>query len=319
MKKLILILTLFASITFVYAQDIAFVNPYSTPIYLNPAFAGYEGCSRIASTFQNQWPSIGTLTARSMSSYDQYVKQLHGSFAVRYMFDTQEYTGSKMNTAYFTYSPNIRLFDKKLFISPAIEIGWRRNKTNWDFYYPSFQDPRLYPLFGPEVIKRPDKDVLNVLDINSGVLISHKNFVYGVALHHINKPDIIFPIGWQLKRKLTAHFSYLFEINENYKLSPSILFTNQDGIQQYNSSLAFLYSNLRIAAGYGMNPDLHNDILYLNLGYQKKWLRIIYGYELLISRLKNHRTLGTHEIGFIATFNCKNKKENRKGVELINF
>ena len=42
MRKLILSIILIASICFAYSQDIAFVNPYSSPIYLNPAFAEEE-------------------------------------------------------------------------------------------------------------------------------------------------------------------------------------------------------------------------------------------------------------------------------------
>lgn len=318
MKRLLYIILFIPFV--VFAQDPVFVQPYSAPIYLNPAFAGYEGCSRIASSYVNHYPALGSTFITGICSYDQYVKQLHGGFAIRYMFDSQADGAYTLNTAYIAYSPYFRLFDKKLLISPAIEIGWRRNHINeWYYIYPS--PPPLYgPFFGP-YYEIPDENTFHMLDINCGILISHKKFVYGFAVHHLTEP----PMDWRqasdavLSRKYTMHFSYLFDIKEKHKLSPSLLFMQQKDYQTFNAALAYSYSYFRAAIGANKNFKFHFDEFIFNAGYHQRWLTIGYGYRLTISRLKNHRTLGAHEISFSATFNCKNKEENRKGPELINF
>ncbi len=306
---------------FCFAQDPVFVQSYSSPIYLNPAFAGYEGCSRIASSFVNRYPALGSTYITSVSSYDQYVKQLHGGLAIRYSFDSQADGAFTMNSAYVTYSPNIKLFDKKLLVSPAIEIGWRRNYVDWDYIFPDMFDPLYGPIFGPPPFVIPDENTFHTLDINSGILISHKKFVYGFAVHHLTEP----PEPWRqasnavLSRKYTMHFSYLWNINEKHKLSPTLHFAQQRDFQVFNSALAYSISHFRTAIGVGINPKFHYNIYNFHIGYHKNWFSIRYGYDITVSKLKNHRTIGRHEISFIATFNCKNKKENRKGPELINF
>ncbi len=63
MKKSILsgftMLVLFGvSVKPVYAQDPAFSQPYSNPVYLNPAYAGTSTDQRIGFNYRNQWPNI---------------------------------------------------------------------------------------------------------------------------------------------------------------------------------------------------------------------------------------------------------------------
>lgn len=297
----------------VNAQDIAFVNPYSSPIYLNPAFAGYEGCSRISSSFNNQWTESEYDYYKSTSSYDQYVKQLHGSIALRYMYDSQGGYLHTLNGFHATYSPTFKFYDKKLLISPAVEIGWHKYGYNGYLLIPGLLNYNN----SLDVYLTP----FNVLDFNFGILISHTKFVYGAAVHHLTEP----PLPWRqasdavLSRKYTMHFSYLWDINEKHILSPTLHLEHQKYFQVFNSALAYSYSHFRTAIGIGMNPKFHYNTFNFHLGYHKKWYSIKYGYEVIVSKLKNHSTLGRHEISLITTFNCKNKKENRKGPELINF
>ena len=41
------------------AQDPAFSQFYSNPLYLNPAFAGTNICPRVSLNYRDQWPGIG--------------------------------------------------------------------------------------------------------------------------------------------------------------------------------------------------------------------------------------------------------------------
>ena len=40
------------------AQDPTFTQFYANPLYLNPAFAGSNGCPRFALNYRNEWPQL---------------------------------------------------------------------------------------------------------------------------------------------------------------------------------------------------------------------------------------------------------------------
>jgi hypothetical protein len=65
-----------------HAQDPTFTQFYANPIYLNPAFAGSNGCPRYNVNFRNEWPSLTNNYITSSASYDQYFKNISGGFGV---------------------------------------------------------------------------------------------------------------------------------------------------------------------------------------------------------------------------------------------
>lgn len=112
-----LLLGLFGS-----AQDPISSQIFSNPIYLNPAFAGFEGCSRVVTLYRNQWPQAGPFH-RFDFSYDQSSRHLHGGFSFRYQYDHGN-GGMKTHTFSHAYVPTFRFLKKELFVSPAFEISF---------------------------------------------------------------------------------------------------------------------------------------------------------------------------------------------------
>ena len=66
------------------AQDPAFSQFYSNPLYLNPAFTGANngGCPTATLNYRDQWPGIGRTYVTYSASYDQHIDALGGGLGV---------------------------------------------------------------------------------------------------------------------------------------------------------------------------------------------------------------------------------------------
>ena len=84
------------------AQDPAFSQFYSNPLYLNPAFAGANngGCPTATLNYRDQWPGIGRTYVTYSASYDQHVDALGGGLGV---IVAQDKSGSKPKHFAFTF------------------------------------------------------------------------------------------------------------------------------------------------------------------------------------------------------------------------
>jgi len=299
------------------AQDPHFTQYFSSPVYLNPAFAGYEGCSRTATAYRLQWPKLEGNYQTVNFSYDQFVKPFFGSIAFNYQYDRAGEGTLQTHSLMFTYSPSFRLFKKKLLISPAVEAGWRQKSIDWSkLTFGDQIDPRYGFIYNTNETES-DHNPVNMFDLNAGLLISHGNFVYGAAFHHITQPDEGFAGSSRLPLKITAHISYVGQVNEHFKISPSFLYLQQQDFNEFLPTVSFYVYGIKAGAGWRFNTFNSDAVIFL-LGYKGKWFSAGYSYDYTVSKLSN-ATGGSHELNFIARFNCKNKSEKRKGVEQVNF
>ena len=159
MKRKIIILLLFVFASFISnSQDLQFALIKNTSVYLNPAFSGADGSTRVVSLYQNRFPALGKTNQTYYFSYDQKVKEIYGNIAVRGMYDSEQDKAISTKSAYFSYSSWLHLFNKKLSLCPAIEFGFNHRKVNFQFIRPEIYHPGYgpsYPNYNPETIKNP--------------------------------------------------------------------------------------------------------------------------------------------------------------------
>jgi len=84
MRIVIVVLIVMVTALVCSGQDAHFTQYLSTPIYLNPAFAGYDGCTRFAASYRNQWPNISGNYQTVNASFDQYVRPFRGGIGVNF-------------------------------------------------------------------------------------------------------------------------------------------------------------------------------------------------------------------------------------------
>src|ERR1700740_3004548 len=70
-----------------YAQDPQFTQFYAAPLYLNPAFTGANVCSRVSTSYRNQWPSIPGAFVTYCASIDQSVPNFNSGVGLLFTND----------------------------------------------------------------------------------------------------------------------------------------------------------------------------------------------------------------------------------------
>ncbi|MFC1731083.1 PorP/SprF family type IX secretion system membrane protein [candidate division KSB1 bacterium] len=274
------------------SQETYFTQYFNAPIYLNPALSGYESCSRMATLYHNLWRSSAISDQTYIFSYDQFFKQLSGSFAIRYLYNNIDHGAFKMNTVYATYAPKFNFFDDKMVLSVAIEAGWRKKKLYWDEF--------MYSVPSNQTSSK------ETFDINGGILITFNNFVCGAAFHHITEPEEGLVSTSRLPLKATFHLTYQWKLSELLNISPTLLYLRQMDTDIYNSNVAVSYRKIRSAIGYSYNTIFYDNRANIYLGFNLNYFTIGYCYELSMSKI-NDQTINSHEVNIMARFHCKNK------------
>jgi type IX secretion system PorP/SprF family membrane protein len=297
------------------AQDPQLSQPYGAPLYLNPAFAGYEGCSRVALSYRNQWPEDQRNFQTVLFSYDQHVRQLWGGIGVTFMYD-DAYGIEQSMAASVIYSPTFKLFGDKLMISPSTEIGWNYGRGDIQDLYDAGSYPRTGNKF-EDIGGRPASQIMtkHFIDVSLGLVLSHNHFTYGFAAHHIARPDVGYAGVSRLPRRLTAHISYRAKLNERITILPSFIYIDQESFHTFLPTIALSLWGARFGAGIRATEKELSSVI-LPAGYARKWFSIGYIYDITVSSLGNSATGGSHEVNLQFRFNCKNKERGQKGDSL---
>jgi len=319
-----------------FAQDATFSQNFSNPLSLNPAYAGSLGCSRFVADYRNEFPLASSYDKNNFfsscnndvtysASYDQYVDKLAGGLGLVFTSNnelndnTYQKYNYKQNWINGIYAFNLRINDN-FHIRPSINMGVGQNyfiivdngpPPGVIFSYPS------PPISYPNTVSK----AINYFNIGTGVLFACKNFISGIALDHINKPNIGLFSTSKLPMKLTIHSSLDIKITDNTNLTPGIIFQEQQfGNPDVNG---FILASLMLKIWYiklGFeftnrtdNISGGNSYLIGMLGFVNKWMSIGYSYDYIIPDANNESPNkgrgGIHEIAAIFKFNCKNKEK----------
>lgn len=295
------------------AQDPLFSQLLSNPVYLNPAFVGYNGCPTVQTAYRNQWPKISGNFQTVNASYDQLIGKRHG-IGVNYQFDMAGNT-IESHSISVIYAPAFRLFKQQVVISPAYEISWRYRKLHQDnLTFGDMIDPRYGTVYSqPQNLSNTER---HYADFSTGFLLTWRGLVAGFAAHHISQPDEGFAGFSKLPVKLAGHVNYQFDITEKVKISPAFIYHKQQDFRSILPSLSAEVYGARIGVAYRTSLTNSDAVIFM-LGYRGYGVRVGYSYDLTVSSLTNN-TGGSHEVSLAYIFSC-NKSERRKGVPLINF
>ena len=296
------------------AQDPAFSQFYSNPLYLNPAFAGANngGCPTANLNYRDQWPGIGRTYVTYSASYDQHIDALGGGLGV---IVAQDKSGSgNLNTlhASLLYSYLLEV-NRDLIIKAGFEASYRSLNLDWDNL--TFGD-MIDPTYG--FIYQTDEDIVNNADnvsfpdFSAGILGYTKNMFFGFAAHHLTQPDQGFISVSNLPTKYTAHIGGNFPLsrysNNVTTISPNFLYQKQQDFQQFNYGV---YVNRGpIVGGLWTRNSVKNfDSFILMFGLVQDAFKFGYSYDITVSNLKNSNTLGAHELSFTLFMPCRNKSK----------
>jgi type IX secretion system PorP/SprF family membrane protein len=145
----------------------------------------------------------------------------------------------------------------------------------------------------------PSQNKSNV-DFSAGMIGYGANYFFGVAVNHINQPDVGLLGASALPAKITIHGGGTIQLEkrEEHYLSPNILFQQQQKFMQLDIGLYYVRGPFVAGLWYRSS-----DAAIGLIGIQNKRMKIGYSYDVTISKLAAN-TAGSHEISMQLNFTC---------------
>jgi type IX secretion system PorP/SprF family membrane protein len=306
MKKITLSLFLVALSGELLAQDPTFTQFYANPVYMNPALAGSSGCPRVALNYRNEWPQLTGNYVTYAAAYDSYFKNISGGVGLVAMHDVQGQGTLQTSMIGASYSYYLKV-NRKFRLMFGTQAAYYQKYLDWSkLTFGDMIDPRRGFIYQTGDVPRGNGR-RGFFDVSAGMVGFSKNFYFGAAFHHLNRPDESLILGQsRLPIKITGHIGANIKLGQRGRyssttfLSPNIIYQNQNGFQQLNVGAYLKYESFTIGAWYR-----NKDAFILTVGINTDNYRIGYSYDLTVSPLGNGVSGGSHEVSLGINLKCK--------------
>jgi type IX secretion system PorP/SprF family membrane protein len=318
MKKIILLLCCAVAVLESKAQDPIFTQFYANPLYLNPALAGTHGCPRFAMNYRNQWPSLSGNFVTYSASYDQYFKNISGGIGILATHDQQGQNTINHTTLSLIYSYHLKV-NRKFSLLFAGQATWNQKFLDWNkLTFGDMIDPRRGFIYQTGDVPRGGSK--GFFDVSAGFVGFTKNFYFGFAAHHLNRPNESMIIGNSpMPMRFTGHAGAEIPLGKQSKysnqttISPNVIYRYQQGFMELNLGLYLRYGIFTTGAWFR-----NRDAFILALGINTGSFKVGYSYDITVSRLTN-QSGGSHEVSMGINLNCKQKPTTFKTISCPSF
>lgn len=285
------------------AQDPGFSQFYANPVFLNPAFTGTTEIPRLVLNYRNQWPQKGATFTTYALSYDFLSKKNNSGFGVQVLHDKELNNVVNSSSAMFSYSHHLHL-KKQSFITLALQGGMVLKQFNTSsLIFPS-QINQLsgeVSSFSPFQIS-DEKKVYP--DFAVGAVGMHNQIFWGVAAHHITRPNESIIEGDQkgnVPVKITLHAGARTKklhhglLSREFTLSPNFIYQQQGSFKQLNLGAYIIEKSFVFGGWFRNNMDVRPDAVIALLGFATQKMQFGYSFDFTLSKLSNY-SFGSHEI-----------------------
>ncbi|MEX0968330.1 MAG: PorP/SprF family type IX secretion system membrane protein [Bacteroidia bacterium] len=315
-----------------HAQDPTFTQYWANPIYLNPAFAGVNGVTRVSMNHRNQWNYVPGQYVTSSASIDMKTCNWNnigiGLLAWR---DTEGEGLLNTSAASFVFNYMIQN-EGKYQVSFGLQPTLTNKTLDWERLV--FSD-QLDPVFGvnrPSAGEAPAIDSRSFFDFSAGIMwrfftrTKNRDDLYsnvGLAVNHIMQPnESILGEDSKLPLRLTAHAGTVIPIS-NYRAQKKIAlvphakleFQRFDNVGLKNTISEFDagFYIMREPVLFGLNYQSNTNFNFKNgkavsvvAGLKGVFSNsfnymISYSYDINVAGL-SRSNVGTHEIGLTLMF-----------------
>lgn len=336
--KYILALLTFATSLQGLAQDHIYSQFFNAPIYLNPALTGqFEGDIRMNVIYRNQWSALSGDLSYITASADLNIPKFAGGIGLMFNRSSEGTAYLVKNNAAATYSYSVGGDD--FVASFGIQAGFTNRRIDWSrLVFGDQIDMRLGYLPGSvSAAQPPDVDSKIFFDAAAGSNIVFRNFMAGLALHHINKPDESFSgTVAKLPMRITGNASFRIPLNSGAYydqedasyLIPSVVYYKQASSTSLSAGAQFKFRGLNAGLWYRSGsqngPDaivvsLIFDLLKGNRNGEK--LRLGISHDATTSKINYTNTSGTTEgsIGYEKYFPNSSGYNKFNGLRCYDF
>lgn len=320
MKKFTLSFLFLLGIGKLFAQDPTFTQFYSNPVYLNPALSGSSGCPRVAINYRNQWPQLTGNYVTYAAAYDSYFKNISGGVGLVALHDVQGQGTIQTSMIGASYSYYLKV-NRKFRLMFGTQAAYYQKYLDWSkLTFGDQIDPRRGFIYQTGDVPRGNGR-RGFFDVSAGLVGFSKNFYFGAAFHHLNRPDESMILGQsRLPIKITGHIGTNIKLGQRGRyssttfLSPNIIYQNQNGFQQLNIGAYLKYESFTIGAWYR-----NKDAFILTVGINTDNYRIGYSYDLTVSQLGNGVSGGSHEVSLGINLKCKKPARDFRRISCPSF
>jgi type IX secretion system PorP/SprF family membrane protein len=218
------------------------------------------------------------------------------------------------------YSYNLKV-NRKFSLMFGARAAYFQKFLDWDkLTFGDMIDPRRGFIYQTgDVIRGNGRR--GYFDVSAGMVGFTKNFYFGVAAHHLNRPDESMILGEsRLPMRITGHMGATIKLGQRGRYStstmlmPNIIYQYQNGFQEFNIGTYLKYESFTIGAWYR-----NRDAFIISLGISTDKFRIGYSYDLTVSKLGNGISGGSHEVSMGINLKCKKKPKNFRKISCPSF
>lgn len=290
-------------------QDPIFSQFYANPLYLNPALAGSEKCSRFVMNYRNQpYPAFGTFSSYSFSA-DLYTESIGGGIGIQFLHDSQ---GGLLDhtQAGLIYSYHGRL-SREWYVGFGMQTTYLNHKLNWNnLVFPDQYNPGGNSNITTSEIS-PDNLNSHNIDFSAGILIFNERFYGGVSVHHLAQPTIHFFENEKLPVKYTVHLGYEFSplgrnarktSQDRLTVSPNLIIQSQGDFHRINYGLYANISPVTMGVWFRQSFTYPGSLIFM-AGLKQVNYTIAYSYDHSLSGYSGVGG-GAHELSVLLNLNC---------------
>jgi len=322
LKVLFFNLFLFSTVVQLRAQDPVFSQFYSSPVQINPAFAGNTLNPFISLQYRNQWPALKAYVTYA-ATYDQAIPDLNIGTGILLMTDNAGDGIYKTNQVAGFFSYDLQL-GNDIHTKIGVEAGYVQSRLNWNkLVFFDQLDPRYgtkdaagNPNLSGE--QRPDNLNQGILDLGAGILAYNHTYYAGMSYKHLTSPDVSYfnknnKLFVGLPTRITVHAGAQYALGSSYSpsgvfISPNIMYVKQGEFSQINGG-AYIGINKFFFGGWYRHSGQNADAIIDLVGFQQDILKIGYSYDFTLSGLSGNSG-GSHEVSL--TFNFDNTERAKK-------
>lgn len=295
------------------AQDIHFSQFDISPMFVNPAHAGFSGADhRFVGNYRSQWASIGSPYRTYGFTYDgAYMKDKWGNAylggGLGFFNDVAGDLNLGITQVDLTLASGIQVnannwlsvgvmgsYAQRSMDNSGLEWGNQYGATGFDPAAASNETMVFEPFNYMDV----SAGIAWAFDKNPGTLSSNDalRFQAGVAMYHINQPDqMMFSQNDKLYSKITGYFSSHIGIrNSNMELRPMVFYAKQGPAQEIVAGLIGRYrlkeaskvtGNIKEQALYFGSYFRVGDAVIPTIRYEYAGISVGLSYDVNISQL----------------------------------
>jgi type IX secretion system PorP/SprF family membrane protein len=315
--KILVLLSSFFYTVAVSAQDPVFTQYFMVPQVLNPGFTGMLETTNVGILHRTQWPELDLRVDSDFVYAYTWKENINSGFGLNILSQREAFSDYKFTEGSLAYAYRVQLTDEWYF-RPAVEFGFGYKSYGFQNLVLGDQINIGSGIINPGSI---DPSVYNrnisFFDVSAGMLVNNESGWFGLALKHINKPNISFEEegNMPLDRFFSANLGYEFLIADyidvislpyETRLLVTTNYMAQGSFDRLDFGTGLIFEKFFFGVGAATNPSKNtvdnSFLISINLFGGLQFDHFKFGYSYDFNTTQIGKTGGVYEISLMYIF-----------------